>query len=191
MSSNVVRWGDALSMPYSLTSGVRQGSVISLILFSIYVDDMLNKFKSYGWAFYGLSVSAIMYADDLVLISSSIHGLQLMLDMCCNDLTLMDLCLNYDKSVAMRIGKGCNKSCCNSQAVRHTIKLVKEAKCLGIYIRSGHKFGYKLYKQKAKFYQAANCIFARLGTLETSPLLYIWCTLLLCQLWLMDWKHSP
>ena len=35
-------------MPYCLNSGVRQGSAISPILFSIYVDDMLNKFKCMG-----------------------------------------------------------------------------------------------------------------------------------------------
>ena len=91
-----------------------------------------------------------MYADDLVILSSSIHGLQIMLDMCCNDLTLntMDLCLNYDESVAMRIGKGCNKTCCYLQAAGNTIKWVKEVKYLEIYIRSGQKFGYNFDKQK-------------------------------------------
>ena len=84
----------------------------------------------------------------------------------------MDLCLNYDKSIAMRIiiGKGCNTSCCNLQAVGNTIKWMKEVKYLGIYIRSGQKFGYNFDKQKAKFYRAANCIFARLGTLENIPI---------------------
>ncbi len=116
-----------------------------------------------------MSVSAIMYADDLVLASSSIHEMQLMLDMCCNELMNLDLRLNYDKSVALRIGKGCNKICCNIKAMGHTIKWVTEAKYLGIYIRSGHKFVCNFDKQKAKFYRAANCIFARLGNLENIP----------------------
>ena len=84
-------------------------------------------------------------------------------------ITLMDLCLNYDKSVAMRIGIRCNKSCCNLQAGGNTIKWVKKIKYLGIYIRSGQKFGFNFDRQKAKFYRAANCIFARLGTLENIP----------------------
>ena len=69
ISNNVVRWGIALSAPYQLTSGVRQGSVISPVLFAIYVGDVLNKLKSYGCMFHGFSISAIMYADDLVLLS--------------------------------------------------------------------------------------------------------------------------
>ena len=169
LSNNVVRWGDALSKPYCLTSGVRQGSVISPALFSIYVDELLNKFKSYGCTFHGLSVSALMYADDLVLLSSSINELQLMLDMCCNELMTLDLCLNYDKSVAMRIGKGCNRMCCNLKAMGHIIKWVTEAKYLGIYIRCGQKLTCNFDKQKAKFYRAANCIFAKLGNLDNIP----------------------
>jgi hypothetical protein len=37
-----------LSQPYKLFSGVRQGGVLSTILFSLYVDDLLNKFKYFG-----------------------------------------------------------------------------------------------------------------------------------------------
>ena len=51
----------------------------------------------------------------------------------------LDLCINFSKSVALRIGKGHNKSCCNLAANGSTIQWVTEAKYLGIYIRSGVK----------------------------------------------------
>jgi hypothetical protein len=169
ISSNVVRWGRALSASYALASGVRQGSVISPVLFSIYMDDMLNTLNSNGCSFHGITISAIMYADDLCLISPSVYGLQALLNECCDELIDLDLCINFSKSVALRIGKRHNGSCCNLSASGSTIKWVTEAKYLGIYIRSGQKFACNFDKQKAKFYRAANCIFAKLGNLNNIP----------------------
>ena len=104
---------------------MRQGSVISPVLFAIYVDDVLNKLKSYGCKFHGFSISAIMYADDLVLLSPSIYELQSMLNVCCNELNSLDLLINLDKSASLRIGKGCNKICRNIQAMESNINRVK------------------------------------------------------------------
>ena len=89
------------------------------------MDDVLNKLKSYGGMFHGFSTSAIMYADDLVLLSPSIYELQLMVNVCCNELNSLDLRINLDKSASLRIGKGCNKICRNIQAMESNINRVK------------------------------------------------------------------
>jgi hypothetical protein len=54
--------------------------VLSPVLFAIYVNDMLNKLSKAGCHLYGMSVGALMYADDLVLLAPSVYELQLMLN---------------------------------------------------------------------------------------------------------------
>ena len=57
-------------------SGVKQGLVISPTLFDIYVDDMLFKLQRLGCKLVGLNLSALMYADDMVLLAPSRNELQ-------------------------------------------------------------------------------------------------------------------
>jgi len=64
--------------------GVRQGGVLSPLLFSVYVDDLIRLLKRSGYdAYIGSQfVGTILYADDITLLSGSCRGLQKMLDIC-------------------------------------------------------------------------------------------------------------
>ena len=111
ISYNCVRWENVLSRPYRLIAGIRQGGVLSPVLFSVYVNDLLDKFAKLGCYFKGIPVSAIMYADDLVLLSPSICELQNMLNMCYSELAFLDLQVNFKKCSAIRIGNGYKNKC--------------------------------------------------------------------------------
>ena len=52
-----------------------------------------------------LFVGCVMYADDLLLVSASIHKLQLMIDICCSEADKLDMKFNAIKSQAIRIWK--------------------------------------------------------------------------------------
>src|SRR5579872_5252072 len=43
-----VRWGKTLSQEISISCGIRQGGVLSPVLFCIYVDNILNSLSGYG-----------------------------------------------------------------------------------------------------------------------------------------------
>ena len=43
-----VRWENSLSDCFSITNGVRQGSVLSPILFTLYMDDLLKELECLG-----------------------------------------------------------------------------------------------------------------------------------------------
>ena len=43
-----VRWGNSLSDLFGASNGVRQGSVLSPVLFSVYLDDLLEDLSQSG-----------------------------------------------------------------------------------------------------------------------------------------------
>ena len=57
---------------------------MSPLLFSVYVDDLIQLLKHSGYGTYIGSqfVGTILYADDITLLSGSCRGLQKMLDIC-------------------------------------------------------------------------------------------------------------
>ena len=62
-----------LSERFKLLAGVRQEGVLSPALFTVYVDDLLVKLNQFGCSMFGLSVGALMYADDIILCHSSLN----------------------------------------------------------------------------------------------------------------------
>ena len=78
-----VNWNNEFSSEFLVHNGVRQGAVLSPTLFSVYIDELFMILKNSGFGcyvneiFYGITG----YADDLVLLSPSIYGLQRMIDL--------------------------------------------------------------------------------------------------------------
>ena len=79
-----VRWGNNLSETFTLRNGVKQGAVLSPRLFCVYMDALfgvLRKRRTGCWigdAFVGI----VGYADDLLLLSPTMDGLQEMVSSC-------------------------------------------------------------------------------------------------------------
>ena len=44
-----VRVGEELSSPFRVMRGLRQGCVLSLILFSLYINSLTEELRSKGW----------------------------------------------------------------------------------------------------------------------------------------------
>ena len=82
----VVIWNGATSRMFPVKCGVRQGGVLSPWLFNIYVDDLIARLEHSRNGCYvgGYFLGCIMYADDLLLLSVPVSGLQSMLDICCS-----------------------------------------------------------------------------------------------------------
>ena len=69
-----VKWNDTWSQLFTISFGVRQGSLLSPFLFAVYVDDLTNLCTCSR----GLRI--VVYADDILLLVSSISGLERLLE---------------------------------------------------------------------------------------------------------------
>ena len=98
-----VRWGSAVSDSFVVINGVRQGGILSPLLFIVYMDDLSSSLSitPTGSTIGGVMVNHIMYADDLVIISPSVKGLQRLLDVCAVYGQTHDILFNDDKTVCM------------------------------------------------------------------------------------------
>jgi len=74
-SYSYVKWYQVWSCMFRVDFGVRQGSVLSPYLFSIYIDDFAKLCQ------YNRGMFIVLYADDILLLAPSIRELQLLLQL--------------------------------------------------------------------------------------------------------------
>ena len=84
MQTANVRWNGQISSLFSLSNGVRQGGVVSAILYCFYVNDLfkLLRERSSGCWIKGNFHGIFGYSDDNFLLAPSLTGLQEMLLTC-------------------------------------------------------------------------------------------------------------
>lgn len=133
--SNLVRWAGALSEPYTLECGVRQGGLTSPKLFNVYVNDLIVKLSSTrsGCSVGGVRVNNLSYADDMVLLSPSARGLRELLAVCESYSASHGLTYNVKKCEYI-IFKSAGKSpenTLNIQLNKIDVKRVSQCKYLG------------------------------------------------------------
>ena len=73
-----VRWGDTRSTSLCVTNGLKQGCIISPMLFNLYMDDLSLMLNCSGIGGYieTYFINHLCYADDLCLVSLSSSGMQ-------------------------------------------------------------------------------------------------------------------
>jgi len=131
-----VKWNNSMGQWFPILSGVRQGGVLSPYLYAIYVDDLINELRGSGLGIHigSVFVGSIFYADDIVLLSPSCHGLQGLLGICDQYANIWDIKFNPAKSQIITFG-GKNPQgsilCLNGAP----LSWVEKVKYLGSYIQ--------------------------------------------------------
>ena len=106
----------------------------------------------------GGGAAALFYADDMVVLAPSIHGLQSLLTICGDYCLEWDISLNAKKSKNMVFGKKTNVS--HNLLLNGTIiEWVTEWTYLGVNLKSNKTFDCSITDRVKKFYRCANAIF--------------------------------
>ena len=180
-----VRWGNTISTHFTVANGVKQGRVISPILFNIYMDKLSIALNSSGIGGYlgNLFLNHLCYADDLCLISLSSAGMQQLLNICQNYAMDQQLLYNGSKSYSL---------CFKSKSIKITqpsfylnllkITIVENCRYLGITISTKNS-DLDLKRQMRKIYANTNLLLKKFSKCSVDVKCYLfktYCSNLYC-----------
>ena len=171
ISVTCVKWQNHFSHFFKLNAGIRQGGVLSPSLFNIYIDNIASVISKCGVGCHlrNASLAVLIYADDILLLAPSVSSLQLLVNLCCTELSYLSLEINYKKSVCMRFGPRFNSECaCITTRDGHVLNWVQQCRYLGVEIVSSSVFKCDLGDRKKSFYRSFNSIFGRIGRIASA-----------------------
>src|SRR6266536_4369530 len=152
-----------VSFPIALPkvgSGVRQGSVLSPAIFNVFVNVFILKVHELdkGCSINNTFMDCIMYADDLILLSGSVNGLQAMITQCFDVSLELGLKFNCSKSNCIAFGPLYNAHIDSMTIGTDVVNWTTEFKYLGITFKAGKNTSVDISCIKRKFYASVNCI---------------------------------
>ena len=101
-----------------------------------------------------------MYADDVIILSSSVVKLQKMLDICYDTGLELDVVFNGKKSALFAVGKA-YEAAIDCLCIGHdSISWTRSLKYLGMFFTAGQKLESDIGCSIRKFYTAANTIYS-------------------------------
>ena len=157
-----IRWGNVYSNEFTVSNGVRQGGILSPMLFNVYVDDLSGELnsKNVGVKYNGVIINHLMYADDLVLFAPSSAGLSKLLRICEKVGVTHNILYNSKKSAVMIIRSALLRdsvlpsfTLCNN-----ILKVVHVVKYLGHYVNDDLTDDADISRQIRKQYVQANIL---------------------------------
>ena len=160
-------WSDCHSEYFTVKNGIRQGGIISPLLYTIYCDELLQILEESG---VGCHIGAkyyggISYADDMKILCPSVDGLQKMMDTCVEYGIEYDILYNEKKSMCIVYTRKRNFRTDNIDTCIYLngtkLECVKKVKHLGMWITSDLENTTELIDKRGNFIGQANHILCK------------------------------
>ena len=157
-----VRWGTSLSDSFTVSNGVRQGGILSPILFNMFVNDLSLRLNDsgVGCCMNNVFINHVNYADDSVLIAPSPTALQTLIKVCEVFARENDMCYNIKKTVCMCFRPKQFRSLCTPDIFLNNMKLqwVATQKYLGVMICDNFLDDTDIKRQLRAIYASGNML---------------------------------
>lgn len=187
-----VRWGSTYSEFFTVGNGVRQGGILSPLLFNVYMDDLSISLNDYriGCANSGMIINHLMYADDLVVLAPSLSGLQTLIRECEQFGSVHDVKFNVNKSVVMYFRTAALKNVSLPELFLdgRALKVVHSVKYLGHLLNCDSTDDDDINRQCRTIYAQGNTLLRKffMCTLDVKRKMFLsyCCPLYTAQLWI-------
>lgn len=131
-TSSVVWNGQTISEYFETGNGLKQGCLLSPMLFSLFINDLYEELPV-GLTIDDMQLKLLMYADDLVLLAEDPFTLQKMIDNLCIYCKKWNLVVNLQKSKILIFRNGGRKAASETWKYDDKdIEIVNQYKYLGI-----------------------------------------------------------
>ena len=186
-----VRWDTHTSDPRQVQNGVRQGGVMSPLLFSVYMDELLIRLKNCGVGCYvgNQFMGAVAYADDVSILAPNVASLRQLLIICEKFAEDFDVKFNASKSVIVVHGPDAVNRNINVHFMNETIPVtdyLSTSKHLGIEI-GNRNMQARVRSARAQLYGQTNVVLSQFNHVDRSiryKLFKTYCVNLYgCELW--------
>ena len=132
-----VRVNGSISEPFPVTSGVKQGCLLSPTLFNVFINSLIGEIKKLGLGVRcgEVLLAILMFADDIALIAETEQELQKMLDSLFSWCSTWRLFINSTKSKVVHFRpKSQTRSSFNFKCGPDSLETVPSYKYLGIWL---------------------------------------------------------
>ena len=175
MYSNVkstVRLDNSFTDCFNVSNGLKQGCLISPLLFNLYINDLVTEINLLGKGINvdGRNISMLLYADDIVLMANTARDLQSMLDALNTWCTRWGLNVNPNKTKVVQFKPhGRSKSNFPFRCGDNELEVVSRYKYLGLWFCDNIDMKYMAEQVAVSAHRALGIVIAKAKEMGGMP----------------------